>query len=242
MRPFHRLIPNQIGIALSIVLFGVPAILLWLVTHHTVPVLVARGWGPMVAWFAAGLFVFVPMLAAAILAASMVSARTTLLGLLQQLRVTRLSRSDWRLALSVLAGTLSAVALLQFLNMTIWPGLPPHPSFMSVKPLQPAQYYVLVLWLPFFFANIVGEELWWRGFIQPRPERVFGRTTWIVQGLLHGLFHVSFGLGVLFVPWPVLFAIPWAVQRTRSTSVGIVIHAGVNGPGFLAVTLGLMPA
>jgi hypothetical protein len=40
---------------------------------------------------------------------------------------------------------------------------------------------------------------------------------------------------------PIVFAIPWAVQRTRNTSVGIVIHAGVNGPGFLIVTLGLVP-
>ena len=66
--------------------------------------------------------------------------------------------------------------------------------------------------------------------------------TWIVQGVLHGALHVSFGFGLLFVLWPVVFSIPWAVQRSRNTSVGMVIHAGVNGPGFLAVTLGLLPA
>ena len=184
---------------------------------------------------------FVPMLAAAILSAWMASARPTFAIVLGQLRVARLSAADWRLALSVLAFSASAVALLQFLNIAIWPGLAPHPPFMKVEPLAAEQYYILGLWLPFFFANILGEELWWRGFIQPRQERVFGRTTWIVQGLLHGVFHVSFGLGVLFVLWPVLFAIPWAVQRSRNTSVGIVIHAGINAAGFLAVTLGLLP-
>lgn len=112
---------------------------------------------------------------------------------------------------------------------------------MRVEPLGPAQRYILALWLPFFFLNIVGEELWWRGFVQPRQEPVFEHRTWIVQGLLHGAFHVSFGLGVLFVVWPILFSIPWAVQRTRNTSVGILIHAGANGPAFLAVTLGLLP-
>jgi membrane protease YdiL (CAAX protease family) len=116
---------------------------------------------------------------------------------------------------------------MQFVNVTIGPGLTPHPDFMHVEPLGPAQRYILALWLPFFFLNIVGEELWWRGF---------------VQGLLHGAFHVSFGLGVLFVVWPILFSIPWAVQRTRNTSVGILIHAGANGPAFLAVTLGLLPS
>jgi membrane protease YdiL (CAAX protease family) len=84
--------------------------------------------------------------------------------------------------------------------------------------------------------------VWWRGFIQPRQEPVFGRGTWLVQGVLHGLFHVCFGLGVIFVLWPVVFGIPWAVQRSRNTAVGMVVHAGVNGPGFLAVTLGLLPA
>ena len=77
----------------------------------------------------------------------------------------------------------------------------------------------LALWLPFFVLNIVGEEFWWRGFIQPRQEPVFGRSTWLVQGLLHGLFHFSFGFGVLFLLLPVVLAIPWAVQRTRNTSV-----------------------
>jgi membrane protease YdiL (CAAX protease family) len=96
--------------------------------------------------------------------------------------------------------------------------------------------------VPFFAANIVGEELWWRGFIQPRREPVFGPTTWIVQGLLHWAFHFSFGLGVMFVLLPAVFTIPWSVQRTGNTSVGIVVHAGINGPGFLAVTLGLVPA
>jgi hypothetical protein len=53
---------------------------------------------------------------------------------------------------------------------------------------------------------------------------------------------VSFGTGVLLLLIPVLFAIPWAVQRTKNTTAGIIIHAGVNGPGFLAVSLGLPPS
>ena len=128
-------VPGRIGVGLSLALFGVPALLLWLATTQLLPLLVARGWEPLSAWFA---------------------------------------------------------------------------------------------------------ELWWRGFIQPRQEPVFGRSTWLVQGLLHGLFHFSFGFGVVFLLMPVVLAIPWAVQRTRNTSVGIVIHAGVNGPGFLVVTLGLI--
>jgi membrane protease YdiL (CAAX protease family) len=114
-------------------------------------------------------------------------------------------------------------------------------TISTVQPLVAAQHYLLALWLPFFATNIIGEELWWRGFIQPRQEPIFGGATWIVQGLLHAAFHFSFGPGVMFVLWPALFSIPWAVQRTRNTSVGMVVHAAINGPAFLALTLGLEP-
>lgn len=234
-------IPDRIGLALSAILFGVPALLLWLATRYVIPSLTAQGWQPLLAWFAAGSLVFVPLLVAALIGAWMSGPAASLPEILRRLRVRPLSTEDGRLIAVTLAVTLAAMAALQIVNANLWPGLPPHPPFLHVRPLEPAQYYILALWLPFFAVNIVGEELWWRGFIQSRQEPVFGRGTWIAQGLLHGAFHFSFGSGVLFVLLPVIFSIPWAVQRSRNTSVGIAIHAGVNGPGFLAVTLGLLP-
>jgi membrane protease YdiL (CAAX protease family) len=233
--------PERIGLGLSIVLFAIPALMLWLATVHLVPALVGQGWEPLLAWFLSGALVFALLLAAAVVGAWLALPWPSLRALLAHLRLRPLSAKEWRLTGLVLALTIAAVAVLQVINTSVWPHLPPHPPFMSVKPLDAGQYYILALWLPFFALNIVGEELWWRGFIQPRQEPVFGRSTWLVQGVLHGLFHVSFGLGVMFILWPVLFAIPWAVQRSRNTSVGIIIHAGVNAPGFLAVTLGLLP-
>jgi membrane protease YdiL (CAAX protease family) len=238
----QTLIPARIGPALSLVLFGVPALALWLATRLVVPALTARGWEPLAAWFLAGSLVFGPILAAGIAGAFAALPAPSLPALLEHLRIHRLSAADWRLAGLVLAASIAAMAALNVINANVWPGLPPHPPFMTVQPLAPAQYHLLALWLPFFALNIVGEEVWWRGFIQPRQEPVFGRGTWLVQGVLHGLFHVSFGLGVMFVLWPVVFSIPWAVQRSRNTAVGMVVHAGVNGPGFLAVTFGLLPA
>lgn len=243
MEPTGRaLIPSRIGLALSVVLFGVPALLLWLITHYLVPALVALGWEPLLAWFLGGGLLFALLMAAAITGATMALPEPSWRAILDVLRVRSISAEDWRIGGLTLLATLAAVAAMQFVNSTIGPGLAPHPDFMRVEPLGPAQRYILALWLPFFFLNIVGEELWWRGLIQPRQEPVFGHRTWIVQGILHGAFHVSFGLGVMFVVWPILFSIPWAVQRTHNTSVGILIHAGANGPAFLAVTLGLLPS
>ena len=234
-------IPSRIGIALSLILFGVPAAVLWLASHLFVPALTTRGWEPLAAWFAAGTLVFAPLLAAAIGGAALAVSARRPSAILEDLRVRRLSGRDWKITLTALAVTLAFMAGLQAVNANLWPQLPPHPPFLTVKPLEAAQYYLFALWIPFFFLNIVGEELWWRGFIQPRQEPVFGTYTWIVQGILHGAFHVSFGPGVMFILWPVLFAIPWAVQRTKNTSAGMVVHATVNGVGFLGVTLDLLP-
>ena len=233
---------KRIRASASIILFGIPALLLWFATSIVVPALVEFGWEPLLAWFFAGMLVFVPLLVAALVGALLAAQAPSLAAILEHLRVYRLSASDWRLAISTLVLTIGAMALLRFAIAAIWPNLSLHPPFMSVEPLGPGQYYILALWLPFFAFNIIGEELWWRGFIQPRQEPVFGHATWIVQGLLHGAFHFSFGLGILLALLPVLFSIPWAVYRSRNTSVGIVIHAGVNGPGFLAVSFGLVSA
>jgi membrane protease YdiL (CAAX protease family) len=236
------LIPDRVGIGLSLVLFGAPAFALWLATALVVPALVGRGWEPLSAWFlAGGMLVLGPLLLAALAGAWVAVPRASFQAILEHLRVRRLTARDWRTAGLAIAFTFAAMAALQLVSARVWPQLPPHPPFMTVRALEPAQYYLLALWLPFFTVNIVGEELWWRGFIQPRQEPVFGAATWVIQGLLHGAFHFSFGLGVMFILWPVLFSIPWAVQRTQNTSVGMLIHAGINGPGFLVVTLGLLP-
>ena len=43
----QKLIPERIGVGLSLVLFGAPALLLWLATTQFLPVLLARGWEPL---------------------------------------------------------------------------------------------------------------------------------------------------------------------------------------------------
>lgn len=233
-------LPERIGIGLSLVLFAIPALGLWLATRHLLPELVASGREPLAAWFLAGSLVFAPLLVLA-LTGAFADRSPARPGVLQVLRVRSLTRREWRIVGAALVVTFAVMAGLSLINATLWPRLPPHPPFMAVEPITTGKLYLLALWLPFFALNIIGEELWWRGMIQPRQELVFGAWTWIVQGVLHGLFHFSFGLGVMFILLPVLFSIPWAVQRTGNTTVGIIIHAVVNGAGFLAVVLGLLP-
>ena len=235
-------IPDRIGLGLSVVLFAVPGLALWLSTAVLLPQLLARGWQPLTAWFAAGGLVLSGLLAAALIAAAMAAPRISPGAIAEQLRVRRMSGMDWRVGVVALVVTLALTGLMYLINARVWPQLPPHPVFMQIEALKPTQFYLLALWVPFFALNIIGEELWWRGFIQTRQEPVFGAGTWVLQGLLHLAFHASFGPGVMFVLLPVVFVIPWAVQRTSNTSVGMFVHAAINGPAFLAVTLGLLPS
>lgn len=237
-----RWIPPRIGVVLSIALFGVPALALWAATALVIPLLVQSGWTPHTAWFLAGSLVFLPLLAAALAGTRAAMPEPSIPKILDHLRVRRMIPTDWRLAARLLVFIGITTAGLYFVNASVWPRLPSHPPFLTTAALEPGQYYILLLWLPFFALNIVGEELWWRGFILPRQEPVFGRFTWVVQGILHAAFHFSFGPGLIFILLPTVFALPWAVQRTQNTTVGIVVHAGVNGPAFVVISLGVSPA
>jgi membrane protease YdiL (CAAX protease family) len=135
----------------------------------------------------------------------------------------------------VLMGVIATIA------GALFPSFHTTPSFLEVQPLGSGEYHILLAWLPFFFFNIVGEELWWRGYIQPRNEAALGGLAWVVQAFFWTLFHVSFGWSIMLMVTPVLVIVPLVVQQRKNTWPGILIHGAVNGLGFLAVTLGLLP-
>lgn len=87
--------------------------------------------------------------------------------------------------------------------------------------------YALLAALLFFFNN-VGEELYWRGLIFPRQEKVHGRSTWLVHGLMWNLFHVP------IYPWYVVaglgptLVIACVAQKTQNTTAALLLHALAN--------------
>lgn len=98
-------------------------------------------------------------------------------------------------------------------------------------------YYIV--WLIVF--NILGEELWWRGYVLPRQELVFGRGTWAIHGLCWSLFHLFLQPSL----WDTVrmtvtgMALAFVAQRTRSTWPGIIGHAVANTPLLLSIGSGL---
>lgn len=84
-------------------------------------------------------------------------------------------------------------------------------------------WYGLIL-VMFAFNTAFGEELLFRGFLLPRMSGAFGRSDWVMNGLLFTVYH-------LHVPWamPAVlvdgFTQSWSSRRYRSAWIGIAVHS-----------------
>jgi membrane protease YdiL (CAAX protease family) len=114
------------------------------------------------------------------------------------------------------------------------------PAFMSFQALTTGRYWLLFVWFPYWILNIFGEEFLWRGVMLPRQELAFGKNAWLIHGTGWGLFHLAFGWKLLVMLLPLIFIQSFLVQKTKNSWVGVIMHAGLNGPSFLAICFGLI--
>jgi membrane protease YdiL (CAAX protease family) len=224
----------------TLVAFGAAGALLALVTRVAIPAAVARtGIEPVAWWFVlGGLGVFLPLAIAALLLLRGEALDGTDIWR-DRLRFRAMGAADWRAALIALLVVGTLTAMLQLLVSTLGYGNALRPEFIALAPLGPGRWWILAVWVPFFVLNILSEELLWRGVILPRQEAALGERAWLANALGWALFHVAFGPALLALLIPILLLLPWVVQRQRNSWTGVAIHAGLNGPGFLAVVFGL---
>ena len=75
------------------------------------------------------------------------------------------------------------------------------------------------------FNTILGEEFLFRGVLLPRMEGVFGRWSWVANGVLFGFYHLHqpWGIPGSVISGVFLYAFPrW---RFRSTWMGVIVHS-----------------
>ena len=75
------------------------------------------------------------------------------------------------------------------------------------------------------FNTILGEEFLFRGVLLPKMEGVFGRWSWVANGVFHGCYHVHqpWGIAASVMSCAFLYAFPsW---RFRSTWMGVIVHS-----------------
>jgi hypothetical protein len=69
----------------------------------------------------------------------------------------------------------------------------------------------------------------------PRQEASLGSQAWLANAVGWLLFHSAFGWQLCLLLVPILVILPYVVQRRQNSWVAVIIHAGLNGPGFVAV-------
>jgi len=233
---------RSFGIKPSLILFGLVGLILFAETNYLIPYLSKiSGTETVIWWFIVSAFgMFIPLL---FIASCFLRKEGWLFkpGMLKErLRFRKMNSGDWLWGV----GGFLVIGILSYLIMMlieIVNGSVNHqPPFMSFETLSTGRYWILAVWLPYWIFNIMGEEILWRGVILPRQEVSFRKYAWIIQGLGWGLFHIAFGWQLLVTLLPILFILPFVVQKRKNSWIGVFIHATLNGPSFIAISVGVL--
>lgn len=219
-------------------IFLAGSLLTFAVVYGGVPALSAIGIEPMVAWMLLAIpCIFAPIIAAGL---AVLHSEPRPASWVVRLRLQRPTGRDLGWGLLALLTLVLGSGLMFALCAAL--GLESSPPFSrNLQPLTGDRLWVLGLWAVYWPINILGEELVWRGVLLPRMEARYGAQAWLLNAILWGLFHLAFGPGNLLVLIPTLMLVPLIAQRRRSTWLAVLLHAGLSGPGFIALAIGLAP-
>lgn len=192
-------------------------------------------------WFIIGFFLFIPIFLFPIIKLS-IGSKKSFDQLRNELFIKSFSKKDWIYSLIglllsfVFTGLIFGASFIlnKYFNVRM---IVTTPWFIEVKPYHGYELLYLLIWLPMFFFNVVGEEILWRGYIQSRFD---AKYSWILCSILWLTFHLPFGLDLIIMLVPVMIIIPYIFDKTQNTTVGIFIHGLYNGPTFIMVVLGLI--
>lgn len=220
-------------------LFGLPTILNVVACQLAIPYLDSKKILPIevVYFLSVGGLVLAPMLWWGVFLSGKEIRSFTAKDLLARMRLKKISGVDWIwtiatfVALSFASFLIAKIVMPQF-------GLDATPFFFQNMPLDGSHFWILYVWPLFFFFNIFGEEVLWRGYIQPRQELLAGKWTWLVHGLCWAFWHIPMGFDLIFAATPIFFILPAVVQIRKNTTIALVVHAVFGGFGFLALALG----
>jgi len=148
----------------------------------------------------------------------------------------------WWLLLPLFFNALLGIVLIGYLDAPmawLFPALKPA-QFMDMSQLaSPAfqgQWWLLgIALLSLIFNYFLGEEFLWHGILLPKMHGVFGKSDWVANSVLFGLYH-------LHKPWALPsviatnLAYSWPARRFRSNWMAIIVH-GVEGLPMLVIVL-----
>lgn len=190
-------------------------------------------------FYSVGAFVLVPMFLWTAWNLSRNGEGIAIKRILINARVTKLSGKDWFWTIGTFLGLSMASALIAKVLMPKL-GMDATPFFFQNMPLSPDMLWLLYWWPLFFFFNIFGEELFWRGYILPRQEQLNSKYAWAFNGFLWLVWHLPMGLDLVLAALPTIFILPAISQLRKTTTIAIIVHALFGAFGFLVLAFGLI--
>lgn len=233
---------KKLGFSASFAIYISAAVLMYVMTACLIPWLSnLTGQETILFWFiVGGLGIFTPLLITAYFILMSEGYRIRRKTWEERLRFRKISKRDilWTVGGLVVVSVLS-MAVMNLLKIFI--GEFDHsPPFMAFEPLSEGRYWLLLVWAPYWILNIMGEEILWRGVMLPRQEIAFGRYTWLLHGTGWALFHIAFGFTLLITLLPLIYIQSFVVQKTKNSWTGVIMHGALNGPAFIAISMGLI--
>ena len=89
------------------------------------------------------------------------------------------------------------------------------------------------------FNSILGEEFLFRGVLLPKMEGVFGRWSWVANGVLHAFWHIHQPWVIAETVISAVFLYTFPSWRFRSTWMGVIVHS-VQNAFFAFLILGVI--
>jgi membrane protease YdiL (CAAX protease family) len=144
----------------------------------------------------------------------------------------------WLWVVPALAGiALLEVVLASTINnlwVSVFPFFAEPPGYNFGTLLESAEilerlvgaWWFLALFVVFsIFNTILGEEFLFRGVLLPKMEGVFGKWSWVANGLLFALYHLHQPWGILTTAIGDVLCEALPAWRFRTTWLAIVVHS-----------------
>lgn len=137
----------------------------------------------------------------------------------------------------LLATTIWELALTSYFDglwVSIFPFLAEPPGYSMgavlssqeiLERLQGAWWFLGLYGVNALFNTVLGEEFLFRGVLLPKMEGVFGKWSWVANGVLFGFYHVHQPWGILGSIISGIFLYAFPSWRFRSTWMGIIVHS-----------------
>lgn len=247
---------NPMGMMSSLVFFGIPTAIFSFSIYYVMQQLHRQGINDLVNFLITLVIPLVLLLAASLIAFKIEGNKFTWHTLSTRFRLKRMTRKDWFYTIGLFAsmaliyGGLSFTPkwLIQFklfstpyfLLPAVDPRIEQHilpTEFMGV-PLKGQWWFAVVYFIALLF-NVVGEEFWWRGYIFPRQELAFKKWTWLIHGILWGLFHVFWKWNLLIL-LPSSIALSYVIYKRKNTSIGLIAHLAFNSVPLIGIIIGII--